>query len=1334
MTRLARIRPRAWWASVLIGIVSAVVVLAIRGGLSTFYGGVTGFMILLPAVIVAALAGGRVAGVTALLACLFGGWVVVGLDAMGAGVSNRLGVVATTNFVVVGLFSTIVAASLRKVLGRLDASIDDLRLSADRISESEHRLHLISEQAPVMLWMSDEQGRCVLLNQALREFWGVTEYGTGFDFVSMLHEDDRERVAVATQAAVQQRATLEVEARYRRADGEWRILSTEARPRIDADGLFRGMIGVNVDVTDARAAETGLRERESQLQAMIDQASAGIARVGLDGAVLSANARFAEIVGRDHDDVVGLGTEQISHPDDIEPTRRALQRALKEGGAQLEKRYIRPDGSTVWVIISLRALIGPDGVVEGYIAVVVDISGAKAAEAALRESEQRFRLMADTAPSPVWLTDAAGEVEFVNAALVDFFGRPADEILGHVWRDAIHPDDVEDVNAAQAEARPKHLPYGFEARFRRSDGAWRWMRIAVNPRFDANDAFKGYVGMSFDVTDTREAIAAMARQERRQSFLLALTDSLRDLTSSDEIMTEVERALGSELKAQRVGYGEVDQERRQITMSRDWTADVVSAHGQFHLEDLGAELISDLAAGRPIRISDVRKDPRTRKAGEMFKRLQTRSLMRAPLIRAGRLRAFLYVHDSRVRAWTDDELELLQEVATRTWTEIERTRAEAEVRESEERFRAIADTAPVLIWVTKQDRTRAFVNQAYVAYSGGSYEEARLLDWRAIIHPDDQERVLEESLSGEATGEPFSMEARYLRHDGEYRWLKSFSRPRFGAGDEVVGFVGVAFDVTDIREAQARLQESESRFRTVADSAPALIWMTDPDAGLTFVNRRFRTFFGVEGNDAVDGAWSRLVHADDLPGFNEAYRRAFDQRDRFEGVVRVNHPQLGLRWLRCEGVPRFDGTGQFQGFVGANVDVTEAKRAEDDLKRINELLEERVGEALAEKAKAEADLMHAQRMEAVGRLTGGVAHDFNNLLTVVIGALDMMLRSPDDAARQKKLGEAALSAARRGERLTHQLLAFSRRQALRPEPTDLNGLIRESDPLLRRALGEAIEFKLKLRRGGARVSVDPAQFEAALLNLVVNARDALGDRGKVTVQTLNCTVGPGEIAELAPGDYVCVTVSDNGSGMSAEVIERVFEPFFTTKPVGKGTGLGLSQVYGFARQSGGGARITSTVGRGTEVRLYLPPLGATQKAEPAAPVAELRAMTAGRRLLLVEDDPGVASVAQDMLEGMGLKVWSAENAPQALELLHKQRFDIMLTDVVMPGGMTGIELAREAARKWPSMRIVLTSGYAGDDVDAALADAPWPFVRKPYSGEQLAAVLGDLPAGKPEAG
>jgi PAS domain S-box-containing protein len=1200
VTRLARLKTRSWWVSALIGIACAAVALLIRFALSEFYANVTGFMILLPAVIVASLAAGRLAGLVATATCLFGGWAMLGFDSVGAGLVDRLGQVATFNFVIVGLFITVVGSALRDMVGALDASLDALHSSKVRVEDSEHELRLISEHAPVMLWMSDAAGHCIHLNAAQRAFWAAPEILDGFDFSTLIHPDDAAQVLATTAEAATRQAAFSTEARFRRHDGEWRVLHTDARPRIEADGRYGGLIGVNTDVTEARTAE-----------------------------------------------------------------------------------------------------------------------------AALRESEARFRLMADTAPSPVWMTNTEAKVEFVNAALVEFFGQPADRILGDVWKQSIHPDDRADVEAAMAAARPDRRPYGFEARFRRADGAWRWMRISVNPRFAGDGVFLGYVGMSFDTTETRDALAALERQERRQTFLLALTNRLRDLTSPEAVILEVERALGVELGADRVGYGQVDQERGLVSMTRDWTAGVVSAQGDFSLEELGSDLIADLAEGRMIHIADVQQDPRTRDALDVFNRLETRALMRAPVIRSGGLRAFLYAHHSAVREWTEAEIALLQEVALRTWTEIERTRAEAEVRESEERFRAIADTAPVLIWVTQQDRTRAFVNQAYVAYNGGTYEEARLADWRAVIHPDDHARVIEESLAGEASGEPFSMEARYLRHDGEYRWLKSFSRPRLGADGEVVGFVGVAFDVTDIREVQARLMESETRFRTVADSAPALIWMLDAEGRPSFANRRYRTFVGIESEEQIGDGWRRLLHPDDAGAFTTAFDAAFARRDRFEHLVRIQHPMLGERWLRCEGLPRFDGSGVFQGYVGANIDVTEAKQAEEDLKRINELLEERVGEALAEKAKAEADLMHAQRMEAVGRLTGGVAHDFNNLLTVVIGALDIILRSPDDAVKRQKLGEAALAAARRGEGLTHQLLAFSRRQALRPEAIDLNVQIRESEPLLRRAVGEAVEFRLKLRRGGARVSVDPSQFEAALLNLVVNARDAIGDRGRITVQTKSCTVAPGEVPELAAGDYVCVSVADNGVGMSPEVIARVFEPFFTTKAVGKGTGLGLSQVYGFARQSGGAAQVLSRVGKGTEIKLYLPPRTEDAAAAEAGPDAA-RSMAAGRRLLLVEDDISVAAVALELLEGLGLEVRAAETGPQALDLLKRERFDMMLSDVVMPGGMTGIELARLCARDYPDMRVVLTSGYAGEDVDAALADAPWPFLRKPYSGEQLAQILGEL--------
>lgn len=1066
--------PPGLWRTLAIIFGCALGGLATRLALGPVMGSLPAYVILIPSVVLAALWVGRRGGLAVTVIGILGNGMIVA-QASGAGL-DQIGL--TTGgivFAAVAVLMTLVAGSLRSSLRLAEARLLDLQRSEHRIDESETRFRDISDAAPVMLWTADAKGR-VYLNAAFRQFWGNRPLNVLNlkPWLDAIHPEDRDRVFKASMNALTKRTPLVIEGRYRRHDGEWRILATEAQPRLGPDGAFLGMVGANTDVTEQRHAE-----------------------------------------------------------------------------------------------------------------------------AAVRESEARFRLMADTAPSPVWLTNAAGEVEFVNKALEVFYGQAAENILGHVWKQAIHPDDVAAVGVAQAP-REERLPYGFECRFMRADGAWRWMRVSVNPRFDGDGEFLGYVGMSFDVTEAREALEQLERQQRRQGFLLRLSDELRGLAASDDIIGHVSRALGEKLGVDRVGFAEAQADGETVWVRQAWAREGLEPlDGAWRLSEHGEAQARDLKNGIAIRTSDIHQE-NDRHSGPMYEAHGVRARLSVPLMQGGALRALLFAHASEAREWPDDDVTLFKDVAARTWAELERARAEAEVRESEQRFRAIADTAPVLIWVTHADRTRAFVNEAYVAYYGSSYEEALTADWRAAIHPEDQARILAESVAGEATGRPFSMEARYLRHDGSYRWLRSFSRPRLSPDGTVAGFVGVAFDIT------------------------------------------------------------------------------------------------------------------------------EPKKAEQDLMRINELLEDRVGEALAEKAKAEADLMHAQRMEAVGRLTGGVAHDFNNLLTVVIGALDIILRSPNDAAKRQKLGEAALSAARRGERLTHQLLAFSRRQALRPEPVDLNALIRESEPLLRRAVGDAVDMKLKLRRGGARVNVDPAQFEAALLNLIVNARDALGDRGRVEIQTQSCDVEAGDVPGLAAGTYVCVTVTDNGGGMPPDVIDRVFEPFFTTKPVGKGTGLGLSQVHGFTHQSGGGAAVTSTFGKGTEIRLYLPPLSDDVAKPEAPPVAVPRGSVVGKRLLLVEDDAGVAAVAIELLEAMGMQVTAAENAPHALAVLAEAQFDVMLSDIVMPGGMTGIELGKHCAQTWPAMQIILASGYAGDDVDEALADAPWPFLRKPYSAEALKAIIHEV--------
>jgi signal transduction histidine kinase/CheY-like chemotaxis protein len=391
--------------------------------------------------------------------------------------------------------------------------------------------------------------------------------------------------------------------------------------------------------------------------------------------------------------------------------------------------------------------------------------------------------------------------------------------------------------------------------------------------------------------------------------------------------------------------------------------------------------------------------------------------------------------------------------------------------------------------------------------------------------------------------------------------------------------------------------------------------------------------------------------------------------------------------------------------------------------------------AETERRKAAEDtLRHAQRMQAIGQMAGGIAHDFNNLLTAVTGNLDMILRSANDNARVKRLAEAALRATTRGERLTHQLLMFSRREMLRPETLNLNRLLMEFEGLMRRAAGEMVEVELHLDPGLDPTHVDQVQFEAAVLNLVVNARDALGG-GVIVIETCNIVLDASYVAdnpEVKSGPYVMVAVSDKGSGIAANDLPHVFEPFFTTKDVGKGSGLGLSQVYGFAKESGGQVKIYSELGVGTTVKMYLPRSAERPAETVRRDVVPLRTATGSETVLVVEDDEGVLAMAVESLEDLGYRVLVAHNGREALEIVKgNAKIDILFSDIVMPGGINGAELAAEARRLRPSIKVLLTSGYTG----AVLAGehglpADMPVLGKPYRRDELAAQLRVIVGGQ----
>ena len=417
--------------------------------------------------------------------------------------------------------------------------------------------------------------------------------------------------------------------------------------------------------------------------------------------------------------------------------------------------------------------------------------------------------------------------------------------------------------------------------------------------------------------------------------------------------------------------------------------------------------------------------------------------------------------------------------------------------------------------------------------------------------------------------------------------------------------------------------------------------------------------------------------------------------------------------------------GMFAASVVPIVLIVEAARLYGRLDEARAIEEERN----AELARSREELAQAQRLEAIGQLTGGVAHDFNNLLTVVIGNLELIARSGGDAAKIERLAQSAMKAARRGEHLVRQLLTYARRQINHPQTVNLNQLITNVENLMHRVIGEQIEVVSLLSPVLAPVEIDPAQFEAAILNLVINSRDAMAGGGRITIETRNVTVNQQRAAndpEITPGPYVMIAVSDSGTGMSQAVLSRAFDPFFTTKEAGKGSGLGLSQVYGFAKTAGGHVMIYSELGIGTTVKVYLPQSsGRPILLKSSVDTASLPSASGRGTILVVEDDEDVLAVTAESLTELGYRVVTAVNAAQALEILRgDQPIDLLFSDVIIPGGTNGAQLAVTARHVRPNLKVLLTSGYtaAALSLEHGLADN-LNVVGKPYQRDELAKKL-----------
>ncbi|HEY9039548.1 MAG TPA: response regulator, partial [Roseovarius sp.] len=649
-------------------------------------------------------------------------------------------------------------------------------------------------------------------------------------------------------------------------------------------------------------------------------------------------------------------------------------------------------------------------------------------------------------------------------------------------------------------------------------------------------------------------------------------------------------------------------------------------------------------------------------------------------------------------------------------------------------FQSTFDQAPSFMAILHgPEHVFRIVNQSYTDLIGG--REVIGLPVREAL-PDIEGQGFYELLDQVfQSGEPVSVRAMPALiqvapdKQPEQHFVDFIFHPLNDNSGAPTGIFVQGHDVTGQKIAEAKLTATREKFRTMAQTMPVHVWTADKDGGLNWLNVRTYEFTGYREGELYGSDWVHVVHPDDLEAVARKWAAAIKRGQSYENEFRIRRADGSYRWHIVRASPLRADDGSLIGWVGTNTDIEDRKNTEAEVAKLNSTLEARVAERNRELEALNAALRQSQKLEAIGSLAGGIAHDFNNLLQVIMGNLQLATRGMAQGSPGRKQLEQAMRSVKRGATLASQLLSFARKQPLAPVVINLTRLLGETTDILRSAIGDGIELEMRFEDGLWNTSVDPNSMENALLNVAINARDAMDGQGKLTIVASNTELDDA-YARTHPdaevGQYVRLAITDTGCGMPPETVDRIFEPFFTTKMDGRGTGLGLSMVYGFAKQSGGHVTLDSKVGVGTTMNIYLP--RSLEAAQAMHPVADAGLSGGSETILLVEDDDDVRETAFNMLTDLGYSVLQASGAEQALTLLEGDpHVDLLFTDVVMPGKMTGHMLAERMRSVRPDVPVLFTSGFVQDSImhDGRLDDGVH-LIGKPYTYVDLARKIREV--------
>lgn len=910
-------------------------------------------------------------------------------------------------------------------------------------------------------------------------------------------------------------------------------------------------------------------------------------------------------------------------------------------------------------------------------------------------------------------------------------GRPARKVWAEIW-DVIGPQIEQVMRGGDATWHENHL-IPITRNGQREDVYWTYSYSPIGDESAAN----GVGGVLVLCTETTQSVlvtSALRDSEARFRFLDRLAKATQAESDPEAIMAASTKLLGEHLGVDICPYADVEADNDMFHIRRDWTSPgIPSIVGSYSLDDFGRVAALAQRSGVPLvtrnAIEDLGEDE-----ASTFTSIGIAATICVPLVKRGRLAAMMAVHSASPRNWTDEDVTLVTEVAERCWAHIERVGAHAALRESEQRFREHFENANDFIFTTDLEMRITSCNPAVAKALEQTPDQLighRISDYTPPETWEHNKAMLAAKLADE--GDATRYEVEVFDSHGERMMWEINSRLIRDASGTPLGLHAIARDVTERIRNQRLLDEARAKAEAEAAENAAILGqlaegviVTDADGKITFVNDAATRLHGVAALDVAPSEYSEtysLFREDGSPYPSEELplaRAVMGGETATDARWRIHRPDGSEVVAIGSAQPVLGPDGTALGAVLTIRDDTARHAAELALRELNETLEERVARRTAELEQAQEALRQSQKLEAMGQLTGGVAHDFNNLLTPILGSLDMLHRKGLGDARQQMLIDGALQSAERAKLLVQRLLAFARRQPLKPSPVDVGGLIAGMADLIASTSGPNIKVALDLQNNVPAALADANQLEMAILNLSVNGRDAMPDGGKLTLACSSVIAELGNAEQLKPGRYVRISVADTGVGMDEATLVRAVEPFFSTKGIGQGTGLGLSMVHGLASQLGGALTISSRRGLGTSVALWLPASDVAVEVEPpsAAPVNSKVAAT----ILLVDDEPLVRISTADMLTDLGYKVVEAASAEEALDIFSEgHRFQLLVTDHLMPG-MTGVDLARIVTEQQPDMPVLIASGYA--DVDAIPQNLP--RLTKPFRQTDLAASVAEL--------